>query len=120
MQREEAARVIRHSTHAGESRETARHPVIPKETVILCSRRRCDTAPSSESAPSCKQSGTALAGKGTAIPWDAPVCRGERCVGTHCERERWHRGDGDGPRERAGVCRQDRLRDSRSGNLNRA
>lgn len=32
MQREEAARVMRHSRHAG---ETARQPVIPKETVIL-------------------------------------------------------------------------------------
>lgn len=39
-QREEAARVIRHSRQAGETRETATHPVIPKETAILCSHRR--------------------------------------------------------------------------------
>lgn len=32
MEHEEAARVIRHSRHAG---ETAWQPVIPKETVIL-------------------------------------------------------------------------------------
>lgn len=32
MQREEADRVMRHSRHAG---ETARQPVIPKETIIL-------------------------------------------------------------------------------------
>lgn len=60
MQRE-AARVIRRSRHAGETRETAMHPIIPKETVILCSHRQHNTAQSSGSWPSSEQSHAALA-----------------------------------------------------------
>lgn len=44
MQHEEAARIIRHSGHPGETGGTARHPVILKETIILCLHRQFDAA----------------------------------------------------------------------------